>query len=254
AEVWASLTRRGFARVRLEGAVVDLAAPPPPTLPTPEVEVVLDRVVLGPEGRARLVDSLETALRAGGGRVAVDVVGATRRDFTEEFRCGACGTPLERPQPLLFSFNHPLGACPECKGFGNVLRYDESLVVPDRALSLGAGAIEPWTHPSGKWYQRELVKAARRAGIDLDVPWERLGEGERRLVYEGEGKFPGINGFFEEIESYRYKLHVRVFLSRYRTQSPCPVCMGARLQPAALAVEGAGLPSAQFTGLTVERA
>src|SRR5947207_4001198 len=198
--------------------------------------------------------SVATALREGGGRVAVDVVGAARRAFTEEFRCGACGAALERPQPLLFSFNHPLGACAECKGFGNVLRYDESLVVPDRALSLGAGAVEPWTHPSGKWYQRELVRAARRAGVDLHVPWERLGERERRLVYEGEGKFPGINGFFEEIESYRYKLHVRVFLSRYRTQSPCPVCAGARLKPSALAVKVAGLMISEFTALTIERA
>src|SRR5881296_1977920 len=252
-EVWAALTRRGFARVRLGAEVVDLAAPPPPTLPGPELDVVLDRVVLAADGRARLVDSLETALREGGGRVAVEVVGA-RRAFTEEFRCGACGAALERPQPLLFSFNHPLGACAECKGFGNVLKYDESLVVPDRALSLGGGAIEPWTHPSGKWYQRELVKAARRAGVDLEIPWERLGERARRLVYDGDGKFPGINGFFEEIESYRYKLHVRVFLSRYRTQSPCPVCAGARLKPAALAVKVAGLTIAEFTGLTIERA
>jgi excinuclease ABC subunit A len=186
--------------------------------------------------------------------VAVEVVDGPRRAFSEEFRCGACGTSLERPQPLLFSFNHPLGACPECKGFGNVLKYDESLVVPDRALSLGDGAIAPWTHPSGTWYQRELVKAARRADVDLAVPWERLGERERRLVYEGEGKFPGINGFFEEIESYRYKLHVRVFLSRYRTQSPCPRCAGARLKPAALAVRVAGLTIAEFTALTIERA
>ena len=254
AEVWAALTRRGFARVRVDDTIVDLAAPPPATLTTPEIEVVLDRVVLAADARARLVDSLETALREGGGRVTVDVVGAARRAFTEEFRCGACGAALERPQPLLFSFNHPLGACAECKGFGNVLRYDESLVVPDRALSLGAGAVEPWTHPSGKWYQRELVRAARRAGVDLDVPWERLGERERRLVYEGEGKFPGINGFFEEIESYRYKLHVRVFLSRYRTQSPCPVCAGARLKPSALAVKVAGLMISEFTALTIERA
>jgi excinuclease ABC subunit A len=254
AEVWAALTRRGFARVRVDDTIVDLAAPPPATLTTPEIEVVLDRVVLAADARARLVDSLETALREGGGRVTVDVVGAARRAFTEEFRCGACGAALERPQPLLFSFNHPLGACAECKGFGNVLRYDESLVVPDRALSLGAGAVEPWTHPSGKWYQRELVRAARRAGVDLDVPWERLGERERRLVYEGEGKFPGINGFFEEIESYRYKLHVRVFLSRYRTQSPCPVCVGARLKPSALAVKVAGLTISEFTALTIERA
>jgi len=254
AEVWAALTRRGFARVRVDDTIVDLAAPPPATLTTPEIEVVLDRVVLAADARARLVDSLETALREGGGRVTVDVIGAARRAFTEEFRCGACGAALERPQPLLFSFNHPLGACAECKGFGNVLRYDESLVVPDRALSLGAGAVEPWTHPSGKWYQRELVRAARRAGVDLDVPWERLGERERRLVYEGEGKFPGINGFFEEIESYRYKLHVRVFLSRYRTQSPCPVCAGARLKPSALAVKVAGLTISEFTALTIERA
>jgi len=254
AEVWAALTRRGFARVRVDDTIVDLAAPPPATLTTPVIEVVLDRVVLAADARARLVDSLETALREGGGRVTVDVVGAARRAFTEEFRCSACGAALERPQPLLFSFNHPLGACAECKGFGNVLRYDESLVVPDRALSLGAGAVEPWTHPSGKWYQRELVRAARRAGVDLDVPWERLGERERRLVYEGEGKFPGINGFFEEIESYRYKLHVRVFLSRYRTQSPCPVCAGARLKPSALAVKVAGLMISEFTALTIERA
>ena len=254
AEVWAALTRRGFARVRVDDTIVDLAAPPPATLTTPEIEVVLDRVVLAADARARLVDSLETALREGGGRVTVDVIGAARRAFTEEFRCGACGAALERPQPLLFSFNHPLGACAECKGFGNVLRYDESLVVPDRALSLGAGAVEPWTHPSGKWYQRELVRAARRAGVDLHVPWERLGERERRLVYEGEGKFPGINGFFEEIESYRYKLHVRVFLSRYRTQSPCPVCAGARLKPSALAVKVAGLTISEFTALTIERA
>src|SRR5881409_2164847 len=254
AEVWAALTRRGFARVRVEGEIVDLAGPPPAALGGAEVEVVLGRVVLAVDGRARLVDSLETALREGGGRVTVDVVGAARRAFTEEFRCGACGAALERPQPLLFSFNHPLGACAECKGFGNVLKYDESLVVPDRALSLGAGAIEPWTHPSGKWYQRELVKAARRAGVDLEIPWERLGERARRLVYDGDGKFPGINGFFEEIESYRYKLHVRVFLSRYRTQSPCPVCAGARLKPAALAVKVAGLTIAEFTGLTIERA
>ncbi len=254
AEVWSALTRRGFARVRLDDAVVDLAGPPPATLAASEIEVVLDRVVLSVETRARLVDSLEAALRDGGGRVTVDVVGAARRAFTEEFRCGACGAALERPQPLLFSFNHPLGACAECKGFGNVLKYDEQLVVPDRARSLGAGAIEPWTHPSGKWYQRELVKAARRANVDLDVPWEQLGERERRLVYEGDGKFPGINGFFEEIESYRYKLHVRVFLSRYRTQSPCPVCAGARLKPPALAVRIAGLTIAEFTALTIEAA
>jgi excinuclease ABC subunit A len=254
AELWAGLTRRGFARVRLGERVLDLADAAPPTLDTLEVDVVLDRVVLHAEGRARLVESVETALREGGGRCGIDVVEGPRRAFTEAFRCAGCGAALERPQPILFSFNHPLGACAECKGFGNVLKYDESLVVPDATRSLGDGCVEPWTHPSGKWYQRELLKAARRAGVALETPWQNLTAAERKLVYDGDGKFPGITGFFEEIESYRYKLHVRVFLSRYRTQSPCPVCTGARLKPTALAVRVAGMTIAEFTGLTIERA
>jgi excinuclease ABC subunit A len=253
AELWAGLTRRGFARVLVNGAACDLTAPPPAAVDGP-LAVVLDRLVLAPGQRGRLVESLESALREGGGQLAVELVDGGRRVFAEAFRCGTCETALERPQPLLFSFNHPLGACAECKGFGNVLKYDEALVVPDRTLSLAGGAVEPWTHPSGRWYQRELLKAARRAGLDPTRPWDALGERERALVYEGDGKFPGINGFFEEIESYRYKLHVRVFLSRYRSQSPCPVCRGARLKAPALAVRLAGLTIAEFTGLTIEEA
>ena len=253
AELWAGLTRRGFARVLVNGVTCDLAAAPPPAIEG-SVAVVLDRLVLGTAQRGRLVESLESALREGGGQVAVELVDGGRRVFAEAFRCAGCGEALERPQPLLFSFNHPLGACPECKGFGNVLKYDEALVVPDRTLSLSGGAVEPWTHPSGRWYQRELLKAAKRSGVDPTRAWEDLGEPERAFVYEGDGRFPGINGFFEEIESYRYKLHVRVFLSRYRSQSPCPVCRGTRLKPPALAVRVAGLTIAEFTRLTVEEA
>src|SRR5437764_8128308 len=253
AELWAGLTRRGFARVLVDGSPCDLAAPPPdPRDGT--VAVVLDRLVLDAGQRKRLVESVESALREGGGQVAVELLDAGRRVFAEAFRCGGCGTALERPQPLLFSFNHPLGACAECKGFGNVLKYDEALVVPDRTRTLAGGAVEPWTHPSGRWYQRELLKAARRSGVDVARPWDALGEPERAFVYEGDGRFPGISGFFEEIESYRYKLHVRVFLSRYRSQSPCPVCAGARLKPSALAVKVAGLTISEFTALTIERA
>src|SRR5262249_795292 len=124
----------------------------------------------------------------------------------------------------------------------------------DRTRTLAGGAVEPWTHPSGKWYQRELLKAAKRSGVDVTRPWETLEEQHRAFVYEGDGKFPGINGFFEEIESYRYKLHVRVFLSRYRSQSPCPVCRGARLKAPALAVRVACLTIAEFTALTIEQA
>jgi excinuclease ABC subunit A len=254
-EVWAGLTRRGFARVRLDGEVIDLAQAPPADLGgVREVSVILDRLVLDEASRRRLRESVETALREGDGRVDVHVVDGPVRSFAESLRCPRCARTLERPQPLLFSFNHPLGACPECKGFGNILKYDEALVIPDPTRSLGDGAVEPWTYPSGRWYQRELVKAARRRGLDLDTPYAALGEDVRKFVYEGDGKFPGIQGFFEEVESYRYKLHVRVFLSRYRTQSRCPGCAGARLRPEALAVQVAGLTIAEFTALTIEAA
>jgi excinuclease ABC subunit A len=253
AEVWAGLTRRGFARVLVGGALHDLAAPPPAALDG-GVAVVLDRVVLDAGQRRRLVESLESALREGGGQVAVELLDGGRRVFAEAFRCGQCGAALERPQPLLFSFNHPLGACAECKGFGNVLKYDEALVVPDRTRTLAGGAVEPWTHPSGRWYQRELLKAAKRTGVDVTRRWDALDAKQRAFVYEGDGTFPGINGFFEEVEGYRYKLHVRVFLSRYRSQSPCPVCRGARLTPPALAVRVAGRTIAEFTALTIEEA
>ena len=255
AELWANLTRRGFARVRVGGDVLDLAALPPADLGEgASISVILDRVVLDPAQRGRITESVETALREGGGQLAVEVVGGPVREFNEDVRCSGCGVRLDRPQPLLFSFNHPLGACPECKGFGNVLKYDEALVVPDRTRSLAEGAVEPWTHPSGRWYQRELMKAARRRGLDTTTPWEKLPEDARELVYTGDGSFPGIQGFFEEIESYRYKLHVRVFLSRYRSQSVCRTCHGARLKPAALAVRVAGLNIAEFTALTIDSA
>ena len=255
AELWTSLNRRGFARVRVNGTIHDLASPPPVDLAEHRsISVVLDRVVLESPHRARIAESVEAALREGGGQVDVEVLDGPTRVFAEDFRCSGCGQALERPQPLLFSFNHPLGACPECKGFGNILRYDEALVVPDRSKSLAEGAVEPWTHPSGKWYQRELLKAARRHKLDTDAPWEQLPDTARALVYAGDGSFPGITGFFEEVESYRYKLHVRVFLSRYRSQSRCATCRGARLKPAALAVRVAGLTIAEFAALTVEAA
>lgn len=252
-EFFQGLLRRGFARVKLGGQVHELSPPPALDLAEArEIAVVLDRVVVRDDQRRRLADSMEMAFREGGGRVEVEVLGRPSRTFTQEFRCPACQRALPRPQPLLFSFNHPLGACPDCKGFGNILRYDEARLVPDPSRSLAGGAIEPWTHPSGHWYQKQLLKAAKRRGVDVDRPYADLTADERRWLQEGEKSFPGIRGFFEEVESYRYKLHVRVFLSRYRSQFPCPRCAGARLKVEALAVRVGGLTIAQCTALTVE--
>ncbi len=253
AEFFASLLRRGFARIKVGERLLDLTPPPPVDLSeTREILVVLDRVVLKEDQRHRLTDSMEMAFREGGGRAEVEVLGREPRAVTQEFRCPACTLPLARPQPLLFSFNHPLGACPECKGFGNILRYDEARLVPDPSRSLANGAVEPWSHPSGHRYQKEFIKAAKRRGLDPSRPYAALTAAERQWLYEGDRGFPGIRGFFEEVESYRYKLHVRVFLSRYRSQFPCPRCAGVRLKPEALAVKVGGRTIAECTAMTVE--
>jgi excinuclease ABC subunit A len=251
----AALLQRGFARIKIGETMVDLADSQEEAAPALEgqpVQVVLDRVVVGPEARRRLTESLETALAEGDGRAVVDVVGHGPLSVSREFRCPRCEVALARPQPLLFSFNHPLGACPECKGFGNILRYDEALVVPDPTVSLADGAVEPWSHPSGRWYQKQLLKHAKKRGVDVTRPYADLAEADRKWIYAGGEGLTGIQGFFEEVESYRYKLHVRVFLSRYRSQSPCPRCAGARLKPEALTVRVGGATIAEWNGKTVE--
>ncbi len=250
----AALLQRGFARIKVDEALVDLAdaQDDPPALDGQSVQIVLDRVVVSPEARRRLTESLATALAEGGGRAVVDVVGHGPVTVSREFRCPRCEVPLARPQPVLFSFNHPLGACPECKGFGNILRYDEALVVPDPTMSLADGAVEPWSHPSGRWYQKQLLKHAKKRGVDVTRPYGELSTKDREWIYDGGEGLTGIQGFFEEIESYRYKLHVRVFLSRYRSQSICPRCGGARLKPEALTVRVGGATIAEWNGKTVE--
>jgi excinuclease ABC subunit A len=256
--LFAALLQRGFARVKAGDLVMDLtealAGPAgiPADLDPTRLAVVLDRVVVGPDSRRRITDSLETALAEGEGRAAVDLLERGVVPVSRDFHCPACGVALARPRPLLFSFNHPLGACPECRGFGNILRYDESLVVPDPTRSLADGAVEPWSHPSSRWYQKQLLKAAKKRGVDVSRPYADLSPEDRRWVYEGGGGLTGIRGFFEEVESYRYKLHVRVFLSRYRSQSSCPRCAGRRLRPEALAVRVGGASIAELGEKTVE--
>jgi excinuclease ABC subunit A len=253
-----ALLQRGFARIKVGSAVLDLADPsgrPAAIPPRGEGErwsVVLDRVVVAPEARRRLTDSLEAALAEGNGAASVDIAGGATIAVSREFRCPTCAVPLARPRPVLFSFNHPVGACPECKGFGNILRYDESLVVPDRGRSLSDGAVEPWSHPSGRRHQKRLLQAAKARGVNTTAPYAELPAEDRQWIYEGGGGFPGIQGFFEDVESYRYKLHVRVFLSRYRSPFSCPRCEGRRLKPEALAVRVGGVNIAELSTRTVE--
>ena len=222
------------------------------------VEVVVDRVKIEEGLLSRLTDSVETSYREGGGAAFALLLhdgGATERVvFSERFECRTCGIAYETPQPRLFSFNNPFGACPTCNGFGNVIELDMQLVVPDPAKTLTGGAVEPWSKPHYRSHLAELKREARKTGLRLDVPWQDLTEDERRLVVEGFGDFDGVRGFFRWLERKKYKVHVRVFLSRYRSYQACPDCGGARLRREARDVQVGGRTIDQVSSLTVRHA
>ena len=169
------------------------------------------------------------------------------------FAANNAGEHSEPIRPVLFSFNHPLGACPTCKGFGNILRYDPDLVIPDHSKSLAQGAIEPWSKPSGDWWQKQMLLSMKRRGVDLALPYKDLPKPIQQMLWNGEGKMEGVQQFFEYLEGKRYKLHVRVMLSRYRTPVPCPSCEGSRLRPDALYVKIAGKDIHELSALTIEQ-
>ncbi len=231
-----TLLKQGFIRVWAEGQVLKLQHDPLPLIPSSEWLVVVDRLTLGAKSRLRLVEAIETAYRESGGFVRVVTKNQQAMAFSAHLQCPGCQREFPPPRPLLFSFNHPLGACPECKGFGNVLRYDEQLLIPDPHKSLNEGAIEPWTKPSNVWWQERMLRAFHSKKFDPHQPYCTLSAREKELIWKGEGKIEGIQDFFEYLEGKRYKLHVRVFLSRYRSPLPCERCQGRRLRPEALGV------------------
>ena len=238
AETLETLRRRGFGRLLVLGRTMTLeeaAAESGLLKDESSLAVVVDRIKLTPEGRGRLVDSIETSFHEGEGSafvVEVDESGATLRTrrFSERFECRECAIPYEIPQPRLFSFNNPFGACPACHGFGNVIELDMALVVPDQTKTLNDGAIEPWTKPHYRSCLVPLKRVARGGAVRLDVPWQDLTDAERAIVVDGVDDFEGVRGFFRRLERKKYKVHVRVFLSRYRGYLTCPECAGTRLR------------------------
>jgi excinuclease ABC subunit A len=255
------LRRKGFARLLVDGRAVTLDEVNPSTLPDRSVlKVVVDRIQLGDEDqRQRLTDSIETSYLEGGGAAwAVEVLqsgdGGTVHKFSERFECRNCGIAYEDPQPRLFSFNNPFGACPTCHGFGNIIELDMDLVVPDQTKSISQGAIEPWSKPHYRTQLADLKKAAKKAKVRLDVPWPELTDQERRFVVEGDDDFDGIRGFFRWLDRKKYKVHVRVFLSRYRGYLTCPDCGGARLRREARDVQVGGRTIDKVSAFTVREA
>ncbi|MEO8480893.1 MAG: excinuclease ABC subunit UvrA [Acidobacteriota bacterium] len=255
-----TLRRRGFGRVFINGqtlSIDDVTARPELLLGAKTVSVIVDRVRVSAELRTRVTDSMETAFREGDGAafaIEVDADGAAVKThrFSERFECRTCGIAYEIPQPRLFSFNNPFGACPVCHGFGNVIELDQNLVVPDGSKTINDGAIEPWTKPHYRAALTALKRVAREHEIRLDVPWESLTDRERQFVMQGEGEFDGVGGFFRRLERKKYKVHVRVFLSRYRGYVTCPACRGTRLRREARDVKVGGETIDNVCALTVK--
>ena len=252
------LRRRGFGRLVEDGQAVSFDDLTPASLEgTSALRVVVDRIKIGPDVRGRLTDSIETAYQEGGGTAfAIEVEGSSvTHVFSELFECGACGIQYEVPQPRLFSFNNPFGACPTCHGFGNIIELDMNLVVPDLSKSVQQDAIDPWSKPHYRSHLAGLKRAARGRGVGMNVPWLELTDKERQFIIEGDGDtYDGIKGFFSWLERKKYKVHVRVFLSRYRGYLVCPDCDGARLRQEARDVHVGGCTIDAVCRLTVLRA
>jgi excinuclease ABC subunit A len=251
-----TLQRRGYGRLYVDGQAITFDEVDRATLRgRTTLEVIVDRLKVEGDLRSRLTDSIETSYREGGGAAFAQVPDGDRVVFSERFECRKCAITYETPQPRLFSFNNPFGACPTCHGFGNVIELDMDLVVPDSSKSINAGAIEPWSKPHYRAQLAELKRAARKSGIRLDVPWADLSDEERRFVVEGDNEdFEGVRGFFRWLERKKYKVHVRVFLSRYRGYLACPDCGGARLRREARDVRVGGQTIDAVSALTVRQA
>jgi excinuclease ABC subunit A len=271
----AELRASGFNRLYQQGRIFEFSTPESLldldlTLP---IFVLLDRIVVGDECRPRIVDAAEIAYRESGEVIFEEVSRPTDEDlsmgtpkpheengerkrhrFSSGYECKSCHRPGREPEPRLFSFNNPFGACPRCQGFGNTIDFDLNLVIPDKKLTLNQGAIDPWNRPKYRPWFTDLKKQAESLQIPLDVPWREINERARETVLRGKGSFAGVFGFFAQMEKKKYKLHVRVMLSKYRGYAECPDCRGQRLRAEARSVRINGQNICQATALTIAHA
>jgi excinuclease ABC subunit A len=270
------LRKRGYNRLYQNGQLFEFSTPESllDVDFTQRVLVLTDRISVSPDARLRIVDAVEQAYREAGevifetaprepgspASAAFAFAGVGEGEppeqfrFSQRFECKQCNLRYEEPEPRLFSFNNPFGACPRCQGFGNTIDFDLNLVIPNKTLTLAEGAIEPWTKPKYRPLATEMKRHARGAGVPLDVPWQDLTAEQQSFILNGDERFRGVRGFFEHLERKKYKLHVRVFLSRYRGYSVCAECNGQRLRREARQVRLGGKDICQVTAMTVEAA
>ncbi len=246
---------------KLQGEVVDLDRTPAGAKDIPEGDfyVVIDRMGFSREDEGRLGDSMTQAYHSSlkfnaelvGGRATVLTTEGKLMNFSQENACSVCGFQFPVQSSQLFSFNNPVGACPTCNGFGNVLTLDETKVVPNPALSLAQGALHPFNMPSASSDRKVLMSYAKKAKIDTHTPWRDLPKDQRTALWEGDEDFFGVVGLFEYLETKKYKMHVRVFLSRYKSGFKCGTCNGTRLKAESQYVKVGGKSIGDLSGMTL---
>jgi excinuclease ABC subunit A len=274
------LERQGFVRLLIDDELVDLsrAVEVLKKSRSGEAHIVVDRLIVREDIRERLVDSIEVCSRESEGNIEVLLLsessGSTEQmlqkehpqvrwlrhpagtlvKFSDAFECQLCHIRYQEPEPRLFSFNNPYGACAECQGFGNTMTLDFNLIIPDKSKSLAEGAVAPWSKPRYRNLQNRLLQFAIRENIPVDVPWDELTETAREKITQGQKSFPGILGFFKYLERKKYKMHVRIFISRYRGYAPCLACGGDRLRREARAVLVGDRPVTEIMRMTISAA
>ncbi len=259
-ESLALVAKQGYQRLLLDGQILRLEDAPSRNTQhatrLPSLTVIQDRLALSAPNRSRFVEACEQAYHFGKGKLAIHplVSGSSEsklkvrnpRLFSNRRHCAECDLEYREPSPALFSFNHPVGACPTCRGFGRIISIDYDLVLPDLARTLAQGVVKPWQTGLGAECQDDLLRTCRQFRVPTDVPFNQLPKEWQDLVIEGEPDYGkdkahewprawyGVKGYFRWLESKAYKMHVRVLLSRYRAYTPCPDCRGKRFQPEAL--------------------
>ena len=273
-DIFPFLNAQGYLRILLDGQVIRTDESRTAKFISPVIHVVQDRLTLTPENRPRLLEALEAAFTLGKGHASVSLPEKSKpktensRAFSTSWTNPKTGFTLRAPTPGLFSFNSPLGACPKCRGFGRVIGIDLEKAVPDPSLSIAQGAIKPFLGERGDECQRDLVRNCKERGIDIKTPFEDLSEDEQEWIYYGDsksanisaeeleelwqsGQWYGVKGFFDWMETKAYKMHVRVFLSRYRSYTSCDACRGKRLQPESLCFKVSGKTLPELWSLSI---
>jgi excinuclease ABC subunit A len=249
------LMQKGFSRLFRNGEMIELRQPEDYKFADfTDTFVLIDRLKVEQSIRQRLVDSLEICFRESGSAIVETADNSNTLKFSNQFVCKYDGEVYEEPEPHLFSFNSPFGACPTCQGFGNSIGVDFNLVVPNPLLSINEGAIEPFTKPQHEWAMKALKSFCFAENIPTHQPLADLSNKDKEAIFEGSGKWKGVRGFFEWLETKKYKLHVRVFLAKYRGYTPCGDCKGSRLRQAARDVKIGGKNLPEVVAMSIKDA